>query len=132
MISDTICEAVNDIITNYLNEPQYADWYLPTDPWLNALLPAMIETVAALDTPPPVQSKRIDTLIDLFHPEIKEIAANRDAVNGYFALRMHRDAQEKVLEYYRNGHLDGMKLYIAEKRQALGMTEAFSYFTFAD
>ena len=128
MISDCICQCVNDV-TRYLNDEHYADWYRPTDPWLNALLPAMIETVAALDTPPPQQDLRISTLIDLFHPDIQEIAANRDAVTAYFSFRLHRDAQQKVLEYYQSGDLDGMNQYIAEKRQALGLIETFSYFS---
>ena len=131
MISDCISQCINDI-TRYLDDKHYGDWYRPTDPWLNALLPTMVETLVAYDTPPPLQESRINTLIDLFHPEIQEIAANRDAVSAYFSFRLYRDAQEKVLEYYRNGDLDGMKLYVAEKRRELGIRESYSYFSFAD
>ena len=129
MLSDVIYDAVCDI-TQYLTDEQYASWYKPTDMWLNALLPTMLHTALAYDQLD--QAKCFESLIDLYHPEIKEIAANRDAVNGYFTFRLHRDAQVKVLELFRNNDLDGMNQYIREKRQALGMGEAFSYFAAQD
>ena len=129
-IHDAVCglrDAVCAINKHYLNGC-YENWYRPTDAWINALIPTMVHTVWAYDQSPSAQSQHLNTLIDLFHPEIKEIAANRDAINAYFSFRLNRDAQEKVLEYFRNNDLDGMKQYIANKRKELGMRESYSYF----
>ncbi len=130
MLSDCLLDTASDI-WSYLNDPNYTDWYRKDDKHLNALIPAMLETAFAYWQTAD-QAKHIDTLIDLYHPEIKELAANRDAVSAYFSFRLCRDAQIKVIEYFRANDLEGMKLYVAEKRQALGMSESFSYFSSQD